>query len=81
MTEVAFVVQDKWQNIGVGTFLLTYLVEIAKKHGIAGFTAEVMSDNTRMLHVFERSGYDIKSTVSDKVCQISLRFNNFRTHI
>jgi len=77
--EVAFVVQDRWQSKGIGTFLLNYLIEIAKKHGIGGFTAEVMSDNTRMLHVFEKSGYNIRSTVSGNIYQISFRFDNFKT--
>ena len=45
--EVAFVVRDRWQNLGVGTFLLSYLTNIAKSHGISGFTAEVLRTTSR----------------------------------
>ena len=40
--EVAFVVRDQWQNHGIGTYLLKVLATIAKRHGISGFTAEVL---------------------------------------
>ena len=74
VAEFAVIVQDSWQNRGIGTFLLEYLVQIAKKRGIKGFTAEVMADNTRMLHVFEKSGYAMEKKRLDNTYQVTLRF-------
>jgi ribosomal protein S18 acetylase RimI-like enzyme len=50
--EVYFGVREDFQNRGIGRELLTHLVEVARKRGLKGFTAEVMVDNRRMLHLF-----------------------------
>jgi RimJ/RimL family protein N-acetyltransferase len=72
--EVAFIVRDKWQNRGIGTFLLKYLVTIAKRNGIAGFTAEVMVENKPMMAVLHKSGCKISSRLEDRVYSFELDF-------
>lgn len=57
--EVAFAVRDDYQNRGLGTELLSYLTYLAKRQGLLGFTADVLTDNTPMLHVFEKGGFEI----------------------
>jgi RimJ/RimL family protein N-acetyltransferase len=52
--EVAFVVQDAWQNRGVGTILLGDLLRAAGARGIRRFTAYVLADNMRMLDMLSR---------------------------
>ena len=52
--EVAFVVQDGWQNRGLGTMLLHALLEAAGARGIRRFRAYVLSDNHRMLDLLTR---------------------------
>jgi acyl-CoA hydrolase/GNAT superfamily N-acetyltransferase len=73
--EVAFVVRDAWQNRGIGTFLLRYLITIAKRHGIAGFTAEVLRGNKAMLAVFQKSGCKVRSKLSDEVYSLEMDFS------
>jgi len=58
--DVAFVVRDEYQNEGIGTELLTYLTYLAKKEGLLGFTAEVLIENDRMIHLLEKMGFDIE---------------------
>jgi RimJ/RimL family protein N-acetyltransferase len=58
--EVAFLVRDDYQGKGVATQLLKHLMRIARDNGIAEFEAEMLPTNTKMLEVFERSGYPLK---------------------
>jgi acyl-CoA hydrolase/RimJ/RimL family protein N-acetyltransferase len=59
--EVAFIVQDEWQKMGMGTFLLNYLAEIAVSRGVKKFYARVMWENRSMLSVFQNSGFKIQT--------------------
>jgi len=59
--EFAIVVTDKYQEKGIGKFMIRYLVKIAKSQGILGFTAEVMHDNARMMDLFRDSGYRVET--------------------
>ncbi len=72
--EVAFTVRDDWQNRGIGTFLVKYLVTVARRNGIAGFTAEVLADNKRMQAVFNKSGTKISSHLSGNVYSYQMEF-------
>ena len=59
--EVAFLVQDEWQQKGMGTFLLEYVTQIAKNRGVKRFFAKVLSSNKSMLAVFHNSGYKVNT--------------------
>lgn len=74
MAEVAFVVRDGWQNKGLGTFLFQHLIKIAKRNGIAGFTAEVLRENERMQNVFNHSGLKVKSQLEEGVFSFIMEF-------
>ena len=52
--EIAFVVQDGWQNRGLGTILLGDLLAAAEARGIRRFRAYVLADNTRMIDLLVR---------------------------
>ena len=56
VAEVAVVVEDAWQNRGVGSVLLDAVLEAGETRGIRSFTANVLADNRRMLHVLRRLG-------------------------
>jgi len=59
--EVAFIVQDEWQDKGMGTFLLNYITEIAIRCGVKGFYATVLPSNKAMLNIFYNSGYKVNT--------------------
>jgi GNAT superfamily N-acetyltransferase len=67
-------VRDEWQNRGIGTFLLNSLTTIAKRNGIAGFTAEVLTENKGMQAVFHNSEYQVTSRISGGVYSFRLDF-------
>ncbi len=72
--EVAFVVRDDWQNKGIGSFVLRHLTNIAKRNGIAGFTAEVLRDNKPMQAVIHKSGLKVSSKLNDGVFHFEMDF-------
>ena len=69
--EVAFIVQDEWQQKGMGTFLLDYVTQIAKQRGVKRFYAEVLPSNKPMLAIFHNSGYNINTEFDGEVYHIT----------
>jgi GNAT superfamily N-acetyltransferase len=55
--EFALVVDHEYQSHGIGTMLLTRLVDAARAHGIERMTAEVLAQNTLMLEVIRDRGW------------------------
>jgi ribosomal protein S18 acetylase RimI-like enzyme len=54
LAEVAFVVGEKFQGLGVASIMMDQLEVIARKNGLTGFTAIVLRENKAMQHVFKR---------------------------
>lgn len=75
LAEIAFVVRDEWQNKGIGTALFRHLSLIARRNGIAGFTAEVLKTNRAMLRVINKSDMDVTSVPSSDVYSFRVKFN------
>lgn len=71
---VALVVRDDYQGRGVGTQLLQYLTELARKRGLRGFTADVLDENRAMLHLFEKAGFDIQRRSSMGTQELRMSF-------
>ena len=72
--EVALVVNDEYQSVGVGHELLAYLTHLAKKRGILAFTAEVLVENKPMINLFESMEFDIKKIREEGVYEMRLTF-------
>ncbi len=75
LAEVAFVVLDGWQGKGIGTFLFNHLMKIARRNGIRGFTAEVLSQNRAMQAVFDRSNCKTRSRLAEGVYSYEMIFD------
>jgi RimJ/RimL family protein N-acetyltransferase len=74
LAEVAFVVGDNWQNKGIGTFLLKHLMRVARRNGIRGFTAEVLTENKPMQAVINKSNCKIRSKFTGNVHSYEMDF-------
>jgi len=70
--EISLVVRDDWQNKGLGTILFNYLAEIARKRGIKSFTAWILLENTRMMHILRKSGYPIKYRIEGNLYYVTI---------
>ncbi len=57
--EVAFLIGDSHQGIGISTLLLERLSGLAAANGIIEFEAEVLPDNQQMINVFKNSGFEL----------------------
>lgn len=58
--EIGIVVQDDWQNKGLGTALMQRLVEEGRRRGLKRLFLYCMPDNTIMIHVAEKCGFKCK---------------------
>ncbi len=62
--EIAFLIDDAHQGLGIGSRIFKHLVTIARAAGITQFEAEVLPTNEGMLRLFTRSGLPVISTRS-----------------
>jgi acyl CoA:acetate/3-ketoacid CoA transferase beta subunit/RimJ/RimL family protein N-acetyltransferase len=69
--EVAFIVQDEWQQKGMGSFLLDYITQISIKRGVKQFYATVLPNNKPMLAIFYNSGYKVNTEFDGEVYHIT----------
>jgi acetyltransferase len=58
--EYAVLVNDAYQNRGLGGVLTDYCLEIAQRWGLAKVVAVTTSDNDRMIALFEERGFGIE---------------------
>ena len=72
--DVAFVIRDDHQELGIGKELLKYLTLLAKKQGLLGFTADVIISNARMMGLFESMGFDVQKHISDGMYEMKMTF-------
>jgi RimJ/RimL family protein N-acetyltransferase len=57
--EVAFLIGDTFQGLGIASLLFKHLVAIARDSGIKQFEAEVLPSNEAMFKVFARGGIPV----------------------
>jgi GNAT superfamily N-acetyltransferase len=73
LAEMAFTVRDDWQNIGIGSFLLRYLAQIARQRGVSAFTAEILETNGPMLSILQKADYPVESVHDEGVYIATMR--------
>ena len=70
--EVAFTVEEDYQGQGLASRLLALLVPIARRHGVTRFEADVLSGNSPMLAVFQRSGLPLRKRSESGVVHLTM---------
>jgi acetyltransferase len=58
--ELAFIVDDRWQNLGLGTKMVDYVLEIAKEMGVENVYSIMMPDNYRALSLTKKMGFSLE---------------------
>lgn len=72
--EFAIVIADDWTKKGIGTKLLSQLMQIAKSRGLHRMEGEVLTDNHSMLHMAKNLGFTLSAFENDNsVTKVSKR--------
>ena len=58
--EMAFIVTDYWQGLGLGTKMVDYVLDIAKEKGIENVYAIMLRDNYRALSLTRKMGFNFE---------------------
>jgi len=60
VAEIAFVVREDYQSMGIASYLLGVLEQIAKENNYLRFQASVLRENSAMIQVFKKRYPDLK---------------------
>lgn len=63
--EVAFLIADEYQGLGLGSVLFALLSQAARSRGIRQFVAEVLPQNRAMIRLFEDLGEDFRKRTEE----------------
>jgi GNAT superfamily N-acetyltransferase len=72
VAELGLVVLDQWQGLGLGRILLRQILAVAARNGITRFTADILADNRRMLHLLATEARVVQSKSSGGVTTLRL---------
>ena len=75
LAEVVFVVDEKYQRLGIAGFLYEVLIQLAKERGVKGFTAEVLFSNIGIMKVFRKGALPVKAHLEGGVYYLEIPFN------
>jgi acyl-CoA hydrolase len=73
--DLAFVVDEKYQGIGLGSYLYEMLVRLAKDRGLKGFSAEVLQSNQSMVKIFENGQLPVNARVDNGLLRLTISFD------
>jgi acetyltransferase len=59
--EIAFIVADPWQGLGLGTKMVDYVLEISKDMKLETIYAIMLADNYRAIDLMKKMGFTIRS--------------------
>ncbi|HNZ65726.1 MAG TPA: GNAT family N-acetyltransferase, partial [Smithella sp.] len=72
--DVAFIVDEDYQNMGIASYIFELLIRAAREEGIKGFTADVLASNKSMLKVFEKAPFPVQTVLSRGVYELTIPF-------
>jgi len=72
--DIAFVVDEEYQGLGIASYMYGLLVQHAKERGIGGFTADVLASNKGMMKVFEKGDLPVNARLDSGIYELSIPF-------
>ena len=74
--DLAFVVEERYEGLGIATYLYEMLIRLAKERGLIGFTAQVLQTNKAMLKVFEKGHLAVNARLKDGLYRLNIPFTD-----
>ncbi len=71
--EIAFIVADPWQGLGLGSKMVDYMIEICKDIGLEMVYALVLPDNYRAIKFLRKRGFSVQYVDDEAKAILSLR--------
>lgn len=72
--EFALVISDRWQRRGLGTRLLTTLIDVGRREGFTRISGTILAENGEMRRLCERVGFTLLRPGSLTDCEAEIRF-------
>ena len=74
--EMALVVEDRVQRLGIGSVLLAAIIDAARQRGVTTIVADVLGENARMLHLLRETHLPYKASRRSEVIRVELDLNS-----
>ena len=79
--EIAIIVDENYNNLGIATHMVTLLKRLGKDRGIRAFTAEVLFSNYKIMRVFKKVFPNFKSVLEDSEYSVVMPMEHAGEHI
>jgi acetyltransferase len=70
--ELSVLVSDRFQRRGIGTLLLSRLLEVGRAEHLRRITAEILFDNRPMQRISKKLGFHLRRDAEEMVMKVDL---------
>ena len=71
--EIAFIVADPWQGLGLGSKMVDYMIKICRDRGLETIYALMLPDNYRAIRLLKKRGFNIQYTNDETKATLKLK--------
>jgi len=71
--EIAFIVADPWQGLGLGSKMVDHMIEICKDKGLETIYALMLPDNYRAIRLLKNRGFTIQYRNDEAKATLNLK--------
>ena len=72
--EFAILVNDTWQNLGLGYELLKQLIEVGRAEKLNRIVGEILAENNAMRHICKKLGFKITTDEGNRTCTAQFKY-------
>ncbi|PVX27856.1 MAG: hypothetical protein CW716_00105 [Candidatus Bathyarchaeum sp.] len=74
--EIAFIIADPWQKLGLGSKMVDYMIEISKEKNLETVYALMLKDNYRAIKLLKKMGFTIQREEDVTKATLNLKEEN-----